>query len=184
MRADGRRSREALVAAATTVFAETGPDAPLDDVVRRAGVGNATLYRHFPTRRALLTAVYADELAALRDYAELLCDQEAPADALHAWMRALAVQLAHTRALASAAEGDWYASVRATTDRLLTAAQRDGAVEPDIATDDLLALVRGVALTAGSPGQRARLLDVVDRSLACCRGRGGPTLEGDDHRGS
>ncbi|PZF79975.1 TetR/AcrR family transcriptional regulator [Jiangella anatolica] len=166
MRADGRRNREALVAAAAKVFAEAGPDAPLDDVARRAGLGNATLYRHFPTRRELLAAVYADELAALRDYAELLREQEAPDDALHGWMRALATQLAHTRHLALAAGGDWYASALATTSGLLTAAQRAGAVRPDVAADDVLALVRGVALTAASPDQQSRLLDLLRDAIA------------------
>ncbi|WP_199701945.1 TetR/AcrR family transcriptional regulator [Jiangella rhizosphaerae] len=153
------------MAAAAKVFAEAGPDAPLDDVARRAGVGNATLYRHFPTRRALLAAVYADELAGLRDYAELLREQEEPADALHAWLRALTTQLAHIRDLASTADGDWYASVQATASGLLTAAQRAGAVRPDVAAADLLALVRGVALTAGTPDQQARLLELVRHAV-------------------
>ncbi|WP_083459091.1 TetR/AcrR family transcriptional regulator [Jiangella muralis] len=166
MRADGRRNREALVTAAAKVFAEAGADAPLDDVARRAGVGNATLYRHFPTRVALLAAVFADELAALRDYAELLREQEAPADALHAWLRAVATQLAHTRDLALAADGDWYVSVRATVSGLLTAAQRARAVRPDLTADDLLALVRGVALTSESPDQQGRLLDLVRHAAA------------------
>lgn len=166
MRADGRRNREALVTAAAKVFAEAGPDAPLDDVARRAGVGNATLYRHFPTRRALLAAVYADELEALRDYAELLREQESPADALHAWLRAVTTQLAHTRDLALAADGEWYASARATASGLLTAAQRAGAVRPDLTAADLLALIRGVALTAASPDQQSRLLELVREAAA------------------
>ncbi|SDU72457.1 TetR/AcrR family transcriptional regulator [Jiangella alkaliphila] len=171
MRADGRRNREALVTAAAKVFAEAGPDAPLDDIARRAGVGNATLYRHFPTRRALLAAVYVDELTALWDYAELLREQEAPADALHAWLRALATQLAHTRelALAADADGDWYASVRAAVAGLLTAAQRAGEVRTDVTAADLLALVRGVALTSASPDQQARLLDLVCHAVATGR---------------
>lgn len=166
MRADGRRNREALVTAATKVFAEFGADAPLDDVARRAGVGNATLYRHFPTRRALLAAVYADELAALSDYAELLREQEGPADALHGWLRAVSTQLAHTRDLALSADGDWYAAVQATVSGLLTAAQRTGAVRPEVTAPDLLALVRGVALTAESPEQQARLLELLRRAIA------------------
>jgi AcrR family transcriptional regulator len=166
MRADGRRNREALVTAAAKVFAEAGPEAPLDDIARRAGVGNATLYRHFPTRRDLLAAVYADELTALRDYAELLREQEPPADALHGWLRALATHLAHTKDLALAADGDWYGAVHATAAELLAAARADGATRTDVAVADLLALVRGVALTADSPGQQARLLELVRRAVA------------------
>jgi len=172
MRADGRRNREALMAAAAKVFAEAGPEAPLDDIARRAGVGNATLYRHFPTRRDLLAAVYADELTALCDYAELLREQEPPVDALHGWLRALATHLAHTKDLAQAADGAWYAAVYATAAELLTAAQQgcgnsDGdAVRPDVTAADLLALVRGIALTADSPAQQARLLDLVRHAAA------------------
>lgn len=173
MRADGRRNREALVTAAAKVFAEAGPEAPLDDIARRAGVGNATLYRHFPTRRDLLAAVYSDELAALRDYAELLREQEPPADALHGWLRALATHLAHTKHLAQAVDGDWYAAVHTTAAELLTAAQQPGtdgvSLRPDVTAADLLALVRGVALTAESPAQQARLLDLVRHALFAAR---------------
>lgn len=166
MRADGRRNREALVAAAAKVFAELGPEAPLDDVARRAGVGNATLYRHFPTRRDLLAAVYSDELTALRDYAELLREQEPPADALHGWLRALATHLAHTKHLALTTDGGWYAAVLATVTELLTAAREAGAVRTGVTADDLLAMVRGVALTAESRAQQARLLDLVRHAVS------------------
>ncbi|MBB5122091.1 TetR family transcriptional regulator [Streptomyces eurocidicus] len=62
MRRDARRNRELLVSAARQLFAEQGVDAPLDDIARRAGVGNATLYRHFPTRGALIEAVFGEGL--------------------------------------------------------------------------------------------------------------------------
>jgi AcrR family transcriptional regulator len=66
LRADAERNRAALVAAARTAFRERGLDVPLDDIARRAGVGNATLYRRFPSRRDLISAVFLDRLA---DYA-------------------------------------------------------------------------------------------------------------------
>ncbi|NEC84068.1 TetR/AcrR family transcriptional regulator, partial [Streptomyces sp. SID7958] len=65
MRADARRNRERLLAAAVEAFAAQGEGASLDDIAKRAGVGSGTLYRHFPTRRALLEAVYADRIDAL-----------------------------------------------------------------------------------------------------------------------
>src|SRR6185312_14329068 len=65
LRADARRNRELLIAAARALFNEQGTEAPLDEVARRAGIGNATMYRHFPDRRELLIAVYADEVEAL-----------------------------------------------------------------------------------------------------------------------
>jgi AcrR family transcriptional regulator len=65
MRADARRNYDALVAAADEMFTAHGPDASLDEIARRAGVGNATLYRHFPGRRHLLVAVCVGEVKAL-----------------------------------------------------------------------------------------------------------------------
>ena len=62
-RRDARRNRELLVTAAHEVFTEQGLEAPLDVIARRAGVGNATLYRHFPSRAALIDAVFHDQLA-------------------------------------------------------------------------------------------------------------------------
>ena len=62
LRADAHRNRERLLAAARDLFVEDGPDAPLDDVARRAGVGVATLYRRFPNRQALMRAVALDVL--------------------------------------------------------------------------------------------------------------------------
>ncbi|RLV09099.1 TetR family transcriptional regulator [Streptomyces griseocarneus] len=64
MRRDAQRNRELLIAAAREVYAEQGVEAPLDDIARRAGVGNATLYRRFPTRGALIEAVFGEGLTA------------------------------------------------------------------------------------------------------------------------
>src|SRR5437899_6575849 len=80
-RADARRNYELLLAAAKEVFDEQGVDAPLDDVARRAGVGNATMYRHFPTRRELIIAVYVDEVTALCAQGEALLTEGSPVDA-------------------------------------------------------------------------------------------------------
>src|SRR3978361_2560967 len=63
LRADAARNREAIVEAARAVFAEHGLDAPLDEIAKRAGTGNATLYRRFPTRGDLVAAVFADRMA-------------------------------------------------------------------------------------------------------------------------
>jgi hypothetical protein len=81
-RADARRNYDLLLDAAKRVFDERGLDAPLDDIARLAGVGNATMYRHFPTRRELITAVYADEVTDLCAHGEALLGEEAPGDGL------------------------------------------------------------------------------------------------------
>src|SRR4051812_23807201 len=85
-RADARRNHEKLIAAGREAFTEEGSAASLEDIARRAGVGIGTLYRHFPTRQALLEAVYLDEVEALCTSAEELAELP-PWDALANWMR-------------------------------------------------------------------------------------------------
>jgi AcrR family transcriptional regulator len=70
LRADAGRNRAAVLCAAATVFAQSGPEAPLEDVARAAGVGIATLYRRFPTREALIEAVFEGKMASRADRAE------------------------------------------------------------------------------------------------------------------
>ncbi|HET9169093.1 MAG TPA: helix-turn-helix domain-containing protein [Actinospica sp.] len=86
MRADARRNYEALLAAARELFLELGPDAPLDEVAKRAGVGAGTLYRHFPSRNDLVAAVYVADIEALCDAAEKLAHGEDPAASLGGYM--------------------------------------------------------------------------------------------------
>src|SRR5437667_12872187 len=85
MRADARRNHDKLVAAARAVFTEDGTSAPLEDVAERAGLGIGTLYRHFPTRQALLEAVYVDEVEAMARAADALSALPA-CDALSQWL--------------------------------------------------------------------------------------------------
>jgi len=86
MRADARRNYEALLTAARELFLDQGPDAPLDEVAKRAGVGAGTLYRHFPTRNDLVAAVYVTDIEALCDAAEKLATDERPGAALATYM--------------------------------------------------------------------------------------------------
>ncbi|MGV9376988.1 TetR/AcrR family transcriptional regulator [Nonomuraea sp. NPDC003707] len=172
-RADAQRNYDRLLAAAAQVFAERGTDAPLDDVARRAGVGNATMYRHFPTRTDLLVAVYADEVAQLCARGQTLSAAGSPAQALHEWLRLFMDHIASKRDLALAVTGDsgatalvaqWHASMLATASGLLDAAKRAGAVRADLDVRDLLTLVRGIALTAADRAQSDRLLALIDWS--------------------
>ncbi|MGI5422888.1 TetR/AcrR family transcriptional regulator [Actinomadura luteofluorescens] len=106
-RADAERNARLLVAAAREVFDERGPGAPLDEIAKRAGVGNATLYRHYPTRDDLLAAVYADEVEALCERGAALLAEADAGEALHAWLESFAVQVATGRAPAFAgADGE------------------------------------------------------------------------------
>src|SRR5438874_8443714 len=87
LRADARRNVAALIAAARQAFAAEGANAPLDDIARAAGVGSGTLYRHFPTRLALVEAVYRDSVERLCAEGERLTMTRPPADALVDWLR-------------------------------------------------------------------------------------------------
>jgi AcrR family transcriptional regulator len=170
LRADARRNRDALLAAAAAVFAESGADAPLDDVARRAGVGNATLYRHFPTRRELLVAVYADEVDALCVRGRALLESRRPADALFDWLAAFAAHVAAKRELAAAVPDDsarsalfdgWHAAMHEIAAALLTRAEQSGEIAADVAAADLLALTTGIALTGPAGARAERLLRLV-----------------------
>ena len=87
-RADAQRNRERVLEAAKAVFGAGGPEASLEAVARKAGVGIGTLYRHFPTREALYAAVYRREVEQLGELAEELSGEAAPAEALRRWLRA------------------------------------------------------------------------------------------------
>src|ERR1700733_37338 len=88
IRADARRNYDALLTAADELFATNGPDVALDEIARRAGVGNATLYRHFPDRRDLLVAVCVSEVKALCALGEHLDTDPDAGRALTSWLRA------------------------------------------------------------------------------------------------
>jgi AcrR family transcriptional regulator len=164
-RADARRNHALLVLAAKEVFAEQGSDAPLEAVARRAGVGNATMYRHFAARHELVIAAYADQTAALCVVRPGLSAE----DTLFGWLRTLIGYLATKRDIALAVtDADrpestlfhrWHHTVLGTLTALLDAARP--AVRPELSATDLLLLAVGIALTGTDPARHGRLLDVV-----------------------
>jgi AcrR family transcriptional regulator len=175
MRADARRNRELLIAAALAAFTERGADdTSLEEIARRAGVGIGTLYRHFPGRTALLEAVYTDQVAALCERADKLLASEPPAAALAAWMRDMAEFSATKYNLISALAADYdsdapvFSACRddllATATALLTRAQQAGAVRPDVQPLDLLRLAHGAAAATervADAEQAERLLSLM-----------------------
>src|SRR5437773_11946189 len=97
-RADARRNYEKVLAAAREAFAEGGESTALEEIARRAGVGIGTLYRHFPTRQALVEALYVDEVEEVcRSAAELEGGQ--PWEALYGWLQRFVAYIATKRAL-------------------------------------------------------------------------------------
>ncbi|MEV7566904.1 TetR/AcrR family transcriptional regulator [Streptomyces tanashiensis] len=171
-RTDARLNRERLVTAAREVFAEAGPGASLNEIARRAGVGPGTLYRHFPHRSALLTAVLADRIETLCAHAERLLAAENADEALEQWLGAF---LAHARvhqgmgsALLVESDGesgfDCHRRILDMATGLLARAQQHGTARADLTADDLLRLVIGIALSTAHDdraGQPELLLDLV-----------------------
>src|SRR5262245_59321512 len=124
-RADAVRNRELVLEAAKMVFSAGGPEASLEAVARRAGVGIGTLYRHFPTREALFEAVYRREVEQLGELAEQLKSEPEPVEALRRWLRSVvefvATKKGMSAALALAAFGKSPELTAFTSERLTKA---------------------------------------------------------------
>lgn len=169
MRADARRNYERLLAEARNAFAEHGADFSLEEIARRAGVANGTLYGHFPTRRALLEALMGDRMRALAAAgAEALAAP--PFDGLAAWARAAVTHAATYRGLGAtmmeAVEDETSElhaackAVLAAGDDLVARAVASGEVRPDVTAEDVYALVTASAWAGeqSAPAQGERLL--------------------------
>ena len=173
LRADAQRNRDKLLAAALTAFAgPTGADASLESVAKQAGVGIGTLYRHFPTREALVEAVYRTEVERVCEAAAGLLTDHAPDAALRAWMDLFVDYMTTKRGMAEALRaviasgGDPFAATRGrlldALRSLLEAAVRAGAIRDDAAPEDVLRGLSGVSLAAPDDREQAgRLLDLL-----------------------
>jgi AcrR family transcriptional regulator len=153
-RADARRNYEKVLAAARESFAEGGEATSLEEIARRAGVGIGTLYRHFPTRQALLEALYIDEVEEVcRSAAEL--DQADAWEALNQWFERFVAYVATKRALAHELlnylelDAPLFQTCRASLfsagEPLLKRAQEAGAVRPDVTFAEVMQMVMGIA---------------------------------------
>lgn len=171
-RADALRNRERLLEAAKAVFSAGGPDASLEGVARRAGVGIGTLYRHFPTREALFEAVYRREVEQLAAYAAALSAEPDSVDALRRWLRANAELVATKKgmvaALALAIDGSSelyafsFASLTKAVELLRARAVAAGAIRADIGAEDILRALVGMCFMSDRPGWRESVLRLVD----------------------
>jgi AcrR family transcriptional regulator len=169
-RADARRNYDKLVAAARAVFTEDGTSAPLEDVSERAGVGIGTLYRHFPTRQALLEAVYVGEVEAMARSAADLAELP-PWDALSQWLHQYVGFAATKRALNEALvevapDSDVLLSCRTAISgagtALIERAQRAGVVRADTNFTDVVRMVAGIAMVPTEDAeQKERLLELA-----------------------
>jgi AcrR family transcriptional regulator len=171
LRADARRNYEALLAAADELFTTHGPEASLDKIARHAGVGNATLYRHFPDRRDLLVAVCVGDVKALCKLGDELHADPDAGQALTRWLRAYIDHVSAKHGLAAAfATGRrddselvaaCQAAVAAIGTSLLRRAQDGGAVRTDVTLPHVVTLVNAIAMATESASA-----DEADRMLA------------------
>ncbi|WP_416963937.1 TetR/AcrR family transcriptional regulator [Streptomyces sp. Agncl-13] len=179
LRADARRNYERLLAEARVSFAAHGTDASLEDVARRAGVGIGTLYRHFPNRQSLMSAVFEDAVGELLARSRELRDAPQPCVALVSWLREMVAHASEyrglSRALMAVAHDGTSAlarcsdPIREAGGALLCRAQDAGDVRGDVEIGDLLQLTHAIALAAeGNPGDPEladRLLTLTLRGL-------------------
>jgi AcrR family transcriptional regulator len=173
-RADSARNRQSLIDAAKAAFADVGLNVSLEEIARRAGVGIGTLYRHFPTREAVVEAVYRREVEQLAEAAPLLLETSPAADALHKWMHLFIDYIATKRLIApslgaaAARTSPLYATSAELITRAITTlvkrAVATGEVRRDIDPSDLLRAMVGVSYgnpDAGWQASARRLIDIL-----------------------
>jgi AcrR family transcriptional regulator len=175
-RTDALRNRDTLLRVARAAFATADGTVSLEGIAREAGVGIGTLYRHFPTREALVEAVYAAELDDLTGSVPTLLAQLPPDAALRTWMGRYATFVATKRGMADtfrAAVASGRIATPITRERITTAIATilargadTGSLRADVASEDIAAMLLGIFLTTtAAPEQTGRLLDLVMDAL-------------------
>jgi AcrR family transcriptional regulator len=170
-RADARRNYDKVLEAAREAFAEGGESTSLEEIARRAGVGIGTLYRHFPSRQALLEALYLDEVEEVSRSAAALSGDD-PWEALNLWFERFIGYLGTKRALAAELlnyldqDAPLFQVCRASLfeagEPLLERAQEAGAVRPDVNIAEVIQMVVGIAkIPTSDPAQTEHILRIA-----------------------
>jgi AcrR family transcriptional regulator len=173
-RADAQRNRERILEAAKEAFTRSGANTSLDDIAKDAGVGAGTLYRHFPTREALLEAVYRTEVEKLAAAQQRFAATMPPVEALRAWMLLFVDYIATKQIIAPALnaligdssklfEGTRH-HITGAIDALVNRAVKSGDMREDLEPFDLLRALIGVSYVSSGPGWRQsarRLVDIL-----------------------
>jgi AcrR family transcriptional regulator len=182
LRADARRNREKVMAAARAVFAEHGSDAQMDEVARRAKVGVGTVYRHFPTKEALFAALLQDTFARIAERSRDALEHEDPWQAFTGLMWDAGESLAGDRALTEAMQANLSThpcpgevELADITAELIRRAQAAGTMRPDAMLDDIPMLMCGIGSAtyrkhACPASWRRHLAIVLDGLRACSDG--------------
>lgn len=173
-RADAQRNRNLILQVAQRAFTRSGPNASMDEIAKEAGVGPGTLYRHFPTRDALLEAVYRTEVEKLAAAERSFADSMPPLDALRAWMLLFIDYIATKKIIApalSSAVGEQpkvvqasYTPIHAAMRALVKRGIKSREIRKDVDAIDLLRALVGVAYLESGPAWQAsarRLVDIL-----------------------
>ena len=178
-RADAQRNRERILTAARREFSRSGAEASLEEIARRSAVGPGTLYRHFPTRQALLVAVYRSEMEELAAAERTLAESLPPLEALRSWLLlfvdavetkqviapVLNTLVADPKKVFEASYGPIHEAIRALVKR----ASRSGDIRRDLDPIDLLRAIVGVANLTTGPDWRESARRLVDILVAGAR---------------
>ena len=178
-RKDAQLNRERILEVAKTAFTRHGAGASLDEIAKHAGVGPGTLYRHFPTRDALIEAVYRSEVGKLAAAEPRLAAAMPPIDALRAWMLLLVEYIAAKHIIAPALNSvvggpsRRYESSRSliqgAMESLVQRAKESGDIRPDAEASDLLRAMIGVSLVGSGPDWQQSAKRLVDILIAGSR---------------
>jgi len=173
-RADAQRNRDRVLEVAKEAFTRSGADASLDDIAKQAGVGAGTLYRHFPSREALIEAVYRTEVEKLAAAERKFADSMTPIEALRAWMLLFVDYIATKKIIApalntlvggqskvfEASHNQIWEAIRVLVKRAI----KSGDIRKDLDPIDLLRALIGVSNVASSPDWQQsarRLVDIL-----------------------
>src|SRR3954451_8352022 len=165
MRQDARENRERILAAAESVFGTRGEAGSTEEVARLAGVGIATVFRHFPTKEALIEATLVQHFTSLLDRTRAAAVAPNPSEALSALIHEMIERGASKLTLASMlgdappAVAAVASEVKAAVDTALRRAQAAGTVRPDVGVEELYLLIRGLAQTTAAMPVPATVLD-------------------------
>ena len=172
-RTDATRNRERILEVAKEAFTHHGAEASLDEIARQAEVGPGTLYRHFPTRDALIEAVYKSEVEKIAEAGRRLAAQKPPLEALRAWMLLFVDHIAAKLIIAPALNtivggpGRLYegsrGQIQEVAELLVKRAVKSGDMRKDVDAFDLLRALIGVAHVPGPDWQQSarRLVDTL-----------------------
>lgn len=172
LRSDAARNRESLLEVATRMYARAKTEPSIREIAREAGVGVGTLYRHFPTREALVEAVYRDQVERLTQGAHQLLAKHAPAVALRRWMDLFGEWIATKHGMlgtlmsmvetGAMEHGEGRAALLAAITSILDAGRKAGDLRSDVNAEDISTGLIGIFSVASEPAQKNQLERLLD----------------------